>query len=58
MKNNIYEAIIEVTDRGVTSSQEQILNVLTKHLKKWRHASDWSAKFTFVIKKMYMVGEC
>jgi chromosome segregation and condensation protein ScpB len=70
MKNNIYEALIEVTDRGVTferieeffvkkgSTQEEILNVLNKHLKKWRHASDWSTKFTFVVKKLYLVGNC
>lgn len=70
MKNNIFEAIVEITDRGITferteeffvkkgSSNEQILNGLKKHLNKWRHASDWSSKFTFVVKKMYMIGEC
>lgn len=69
-KNEIYEAVVEVTDRGITferneeffvkkgSSQEQIIAGLTKHLKKNRHASDWSTKFTFTVKKMYLIGNC
>ena len=70
LKNEIFEALVEITDRGITferteeffvkkgSNQEQIIAGLTKHLKKNRHSSDWSNKFTFVVKKMYLIGNC
>ena len=59
----IYSALVEITDRGVTfplSREIEVHKPIEKNVKKWlkknKHAMDLSNKFEFKITKTYFVG--
>jgi hypothetical protein len=69
LKNLLIEATIEITDIGVTweskievvskvNDRDVILYNIKKFIKKYKHASDLSNKYTYVVKEYKVVGNC